>query len=247
MAKTKKTKAPAADSRTSVTFLLDRSGSMGCVQKSTIEAFNAYLGGLKADPEGIEFTFLQFDTQSLDKLCVAQPVKTVADLSMATYQPRGGTPLIDAAYKTIKAVEVALGKDTPKVVICIQTDGEENSSTEHTWEALSALVREKTALGWQFNFMGAGIDAYAQGARMGIAAGQTMSYDHLSEVSTEAAFAASATNTQSFRHGLSGNTAYTATQRASSGDRFASPDLTTPVAPNAGGAAPAPTTWTTTC
>jgi hypothetical protein len=94
-----------------------------------------------------------------------------------TYQPRGGTPLIDAALKTIAAVEDSLAKyDTvPKVIVCIQTDGEENSSTEHTWEELKQVVAEKTKKGWQFNFMGTGIDAYDQGARMGIAAANTMS------------------------------------------------------------------------
>lgn len=199
---------------------------MSIVRGSTIEAFNAYLGGLKADPEGIEFTFLQFDTGSLDKLCVAQPVASVADLSLATYQPRGGTPLIDAAYKTIKAVEAAIGTDTPKVVICIQTDGEENSSTEHTWEALSALVREKTELGWQFNFMGAGIDAYAQGAKMGIAAMATMAYDHHDKKATREAFAANARNTVLYASGAVDSTNYSAAQRISAGDRWASLDLT---------------------
>jgi hypothetical protein len=33
------------------------------------------------------------------------------------------------------------------VVICIQTDGQENSSTEHSWNELNALVKEKAALG----------------------------------------------------------------------------------------------------
>jgi hypothetical protein len=64
------------------------------------------------------------------------------------------------------------------VVICIQTDGQENSSTEHIWNELNALVKEKAALGWQFNFMGVGMDAYDQGARMGIAPAATVAYDH---------------------------------------------------------------------
>ncbi len=54
------------------------------------------------------------------------------------------------------------------MVICIQTDGLENASTEHTWAELNLLIKEKAKLGWQFNFMGAGIDAYEQGRQMGI-------------------------------------------------------------------------------
>lgn len=208
--------------KTLVTFLLDRSDSMDIVRESTIEAFNGYLGQLKTDPKGIDFTFLQFDTQSLDKLCVAQPVESVALLTTATYVPRGGTPLIDAVYKTIKAVETAVTIDStkPKVIICVQTDGEENASIEYTWEALNALVREKIEIGWQFNFMGAGIDAYAQGAKMGIAAVQTVSYDHLNPKAARATFSATAENTQSFARGLSADTAYSAEQRTSADDRY---------------------------
>jgi hypothetical protein len=74
---------------------------------------------------------------------------------------------IDAAYKTIKAVEKSLNGSNPKVVVCIQTDGHENASTEHTWDELNALIKEKSAAGWQFNFLGTGIDAYDTGAHMG--------------------------------------------------------------------------------
>jgi hypothetical protein len=212
---------------TLVTFLLDRSGSMGAVRDSTIEAFNGYLDGLQSEPEGIDFTLLLFDTESLDKICVAMPVARVTPLSRETYVPRGGTPLIDAAYKTIKAVEMAVAADgsNPKVVICIQTDGEENQSTEHTWEALRALVRDKTDAGWQFNFMGAGIDAYAEGARLGISAFATMSYNHRDRGATRRAFAAAGSNTQSFAHGRTVNTSFSSAQRAAAGDRFVPPDL----------------------
>ena len=81
-------------------------------------------------------------------------------------------------------------------MICIQTDGEENASEEHNWDELSALVKEKRALGWQFNFMGAGIDAYDQGARMGIAADQTLSYDPKDPAANKAAFMAAAESTR---------------------------------------------------
>jgi hypothetical protein len=258
MAKAKAKTAKSTTKSTSiVTFLLDRSGSMDSCKPATIEAFNAYLGGLQEETEAeISFTFLQFDTQSLDKVYVAVPVADAQRLTTASYLPRGGTPLIDAAVKTIHAVDVSLvaRSDKPKIVVCFQTDGHENASTEHTWEELRALVTQKTAEGWQFNFMGAGIDGYAQAAKMGVGAMNTMSYDHTNLAATNHAFAASASNARSFATGRSLNTNYSAKQRASSGDRFghahgvggvsASPvasqiataraqplDLTSPVAP----------------
>jgi len=212
---------PKASPRTLVTFLLDRTGSMEPIRDDTIGAFNAYLESLQRGGEAIDFTFLQFDSMSIDKLYVAVPVGEVPRLSRETYEPRASTPLIDAAYKTVKAVEEQL-KEAPstKVVICFQTDGQENASTEHGWDELNALIKEKAALGWQFNFMGVGIDAYEQGGRMGIAPQATLAYDHLDKQATHAAFSASAENARSFASGAAPSTAYSPAQKQGSGDRF---------------------------
>lgn len=206
--------------KTLVTFLLDRTGSMEPIRDDTIGAFNAYLETLQADPDAVFFSLLTFDAMSLDKLHVNQPVKDIPRLSRETFVPRGATPLIDASYKTIKAVEKSINGGDTQVVICIQTDGEENASTEFTWDQLNALIKEKSDAGWQFNFMGAGIDAYKQGKRMGIAAVNTMSYDSTDAAATQAAFKSSAANTMSFARGMSMNTSYSAQQRADAGDKF---------------------------
>jgi uncharacterized protein YegL len=217
-------KSNSSKSHSLITFLLDRSGSMASCKGATIEAFNAYVSGLQNERDAeIDFTFLQFDTQSLDKIHVAVPVKDAEPLTNASYQPRGGTPLIDAAVKTINAVADSLTKrdDRPKVVICIQTDGEENSSTENTWEGLKALIGQKQADGWQFNFMGAGIDAYAQGMKMGIMAESTMSYDHTSHAKTASAFQSMAASAASFSAGRTSNTNLSMSARGAAGDMHA--------------------------
>lgn len=211
-----------------ITFLLDRSGSMSSCKAATIEAFNAYLTTLQGDEDAaaIAFSFLQFDTHGIDKVHVNVPVADAVPLNNATYQPRAGTPLVDAAFKTIKAVE-KVAKPDEKIVICIQTDGQENESREHTFEELSGLIAEKTELGWEFNFMGAGINAYQQGARMGIRAASTVSYDHMDIGATREAFTASATNAANFSAGRSLDATYSMAQRAAAKDRFvAGVDLT---------------------
>jgi len=212
-----------ASTRTLVTFLLDRTGSMEAIRDDTIGGFNAYLDGLKGNGEdNIDFTLIQFDSVSIDKICVAVPIAQVAKLTRETYQPRATTPLIDAACKTINAVEASLlSAPAAKVVICIQTDGQENSSTEHGWDELNALVKEKSAKGWQFNFMGVGIDAYDQGARMGISADATMAYDHRDPDRVRSAFAGSAQSTRRYVVGAAPTTAYTPEEKAAAGDRFA--------------------------
>jgi hypothetical protein len=208
---------------TLVTFLLDRTGSMQSIKDDTIGAFNAYLDTLKKKGGGIEFSFLQFDSISIDKICVNRPVADVAPLTDETFEPRASTPLIDAAYKTIEAVGEALAKrqDKPKVVIAIQTDGLENASTEHTWEELNLIIKEKSKLGWQFNFMGAGIDAYEQGRQMGIPAAATVSYDKASREATVRAFAASAENTVAYAEDRAPTVGFTPLQKRAAGDRFA--------------------------
>jgi uncharacterized protein YegL len=206
---------------TLVTFLLDRSGSMGKIWDETIGGFNVYLETLQKSGMAIKFTLLQFDTGGIEKCFVAEPVENVKPLHRMSYQPRGGTPLIDAAFKTIAAVEESLTKyDTvPRVIVCIQTDGEENSSTEHTWDELKRLVAEKTEKGWQFNFMGTGIDAYDQGARMGIAAANTISTGK-TRAEVHASFAAAGASSMRFASGAARTTAYLASERAAAGDRF---------------------------
>src|SRR5689334_15263468 len=95
--------------RTLAHFLPDRTGPKEAIRDDTIGGFNAYLDGLKGgDDAEIDFTLIQFDSVSIDKICVAAPVASVAKLTRETYQPRASTPLIDAAVKTINAVEASL-------------------------------------------------------------------------------------------------------------------------------------------
>ena len=215
------------DRKTLITFLLDRTGSMGQIKQATIEAFNAYLDGLRGEFQGttdelIEFTFLQFDSISLDTICIAEPVNTVAYLTHASYQPRASTPLIDACVKTIRALAKSLESrdDNPKIVICFQTDGLENCSTEHTWDELNQLIKEKTKAGWQFNFLGVGIDAYHQAEKMGISLSATVAAARDADALWHA-FAASAINARRYSRGLAEDTGYTTGQRRAAGDRFA--------------------------
>ncbi len=212
---------------TLITFLLDRSSSMGACLDATIEGFNGYIEELKKATTPISFTFLQFDHNTgceINKVHFEKPIQDVPPIDRKTYQPRGSTPLIEAATKTIAALATAVAQKAtkPKVVVCIQTDGEENmSDAEYTWQRLKDLIAEYTGKGWQFNFMGAGIDAYDQASKMGISANATMSYDHTKVGTTRAAFADTASNSVNFAAGLAASTDYTMAQRASSGDAHA--------------------------
>lgn len=223
---------------TIVTLLLDRTGSMASIKRETIMAYNEYINGLRASASEIDYTLVQFDAISTDTVVKHVAPKDAPDLTDDTFVPRGNTNLIDAAYRTIKAVEGYLaGRVWPgdiKVVVAIQTDGEENASTEYTWEQLNGLIVQKQAAGWQFVFMGAGIDAYKQGRKMGIAVGNTVSYAK-DEVSTRSSFRSMSANTRDFASGAKMDMSYTAGQKVDAGDKF------DPNGPGAGVADPQPT------
>ncbi len=206
-------------SKTSITFLLDRSGSMKSILDDTLGGFNAYVDGLRDAPDAL-FSLLTFDSNSVDKVFTHMPVKEVPALTKKTYVPGASTPLIDAVVKTIRAIERSVTDPADKVVMAILTDGEENSSREFTWDDLTALIKEKTAAGWQFVFLGAGIDAYEQGARMGIDRGATMSYNSANPAATRAAFRATAQSVSSYVSGEAASASFSAEQKQEAGDKF---------------------------
>jgi hypothetical protein len=203
-----------------VTLLLDKSGSMSAVRDATIEAVNAYLDTLK-EQSGTLFSLVQFDSNGLEKTCVRTPIEQSPRLDKSNYIPAASTPLVDAAVKTIHAVDASLSQfeKRPKVVFAIQTDGQENASTEYTMADLNKLIKDKTVEGWQFVFMGCGIDAYDQAAQMGIATADTMSYNATAE-STKSAFASAAMNTRSYLNGASATASFSAAQRNAAGDAY---------------------------
>jgi Mg-chelatase subunit ChlD len=235
------TAAPKAAEKTAektlVTLLLDRSGSMQSVRDDTVGAINAWLGELRQTENEMRFSLVLFDDHhgkmELQKLHVARPITEVPDLRNEDFRPRGDTPLIDAACSTIRAVRESLeGRDDVKVIFAIQTDGQENASHENGWDGLRALISEREKAGWQFTFMGCGIDAYGQGARMGIRRENTVSYG-ADQLATRAAFAATGENTRLYASGARADMSYTTEQKMRSGDRFD---------PEARGNAPAPVT-----
>lgn len=197
---------------------------MQSVRDDTVGAINAWLGELRQTEAEMRFSLVLFDDHhgrmDLQKLHVATPIKEVPDLRNDQFQPRGGTPLIDAACATIRAVRESLeGRDDVKVIFAIQTDGQENASRENGWDGLRALIADCEKSGWEFNFMGCGIDAYGQGARMGIRANKTVSYGK-DQAATQAAFRSTGENMRLYAAGIRADVSYTADQKRRSGDRF---------------------------
>ena len=206
-----------------VTLLLDESGSMGAIRDETLSALNEYFGMLRESTSDILASLVKFDSDEagkmrLEKLFDCSPVPRIPHLGHAHYAPRGMTPLIDAACRTIRAVGDAVReKKVDRIVFCIQTDGEENSSTENTWVGLKTLIGEKQADGWEFVFMGCGIDAYEQGRQMGLSAERIVAYDR---TASEANFRVAARKTRELAENVAASMVYSEAEKDEIGDRF---------------------------
>lgn len=193
----KRAKNTPPQSATSIHVVLDRSGSMNAIRAATIEGYNGYLAAQARIP-GARFSLTQFDSESIDHLYVDTPAEAVPPLTAESYVPRGATPLYDAVGRSIAALEAAA--PAGRVVVVIITDGAENASREWTRQAVLAQVESRRRAGWEFVFLGAGVDAYEMGTSIGVAPTSTMSYAS-EPLSASRAFARVSRSTSDYRLG----------------------------------------------
>ena len=156
-------------------FILDKSGSMQPLADDTIGGFNSNIEKHKDDDCNVLVTTVLFDTRVRaihDRL----PIAEVPPMTRETYDPYGSTALYDAVGRTIRRIENIHGylrpEDVPEAVLfIIITDGRENASRFFSGDRVRAMVEQKKADGWDFVFIGAGIDAYAGAEDIGISRG----------------------------------------------------------------------------
>ena len=158
-----------------VFFLLDMTGSMGIDKPATINAFNEYIGGLKANEgtAGFKFSLAVFNSDigiglNIEKGTLAD----VPELNDGNYVPSGATPLYDAIGLSIDSLDEVQGQ----VLFIILTDGEENASQQFDKEEILKRISNRTEQGWKFVFLGCDIDAMKQSEDLGIAPGNARSY-----------------------------------------------------------------------
>jgi uncharacterized protein YegL len=163
--------------------LLDRSGSMESMRTDVIGGFNAFLDEQLAEPGRARLTLVQFDTQDHQEVLLdGAHLQNAKPLSAASFQPRGGTPLLDATVTLIErihgraAARKAMGKTPEEIVVITITDGEENSSRRASLDQVRSLVENGKESGWSFVFLGAGIDAYEEAQRLGYDNGSVQAF-----------------------------------------------------------------------
>lgn len=167
-------------------FILDKSGSMGGLEKDTIGGYNSMLEKQKAVTGEARITTVLFDND-YELLHDRIDIRAVNPITEKEYCIGGSTALLDAIGRTIDKIgnvqkNTAEDYRAEKVMFVIITDGEENSSREYSADRVKQMIeRQKTRYNWEFIFLGASIDAVKTAGRFGIAPDRAQNYHADSE------------------------------------------------------------------
>ena len=143
--------------------ILDESGSMGSIWDSTISGINEFIQSQNIKDGKTWVTVTKFDT-IFKRVYERADISQFRPFTKETYTPSGCTSLYDAIGDTLNRIR----KGTEKIMVVIMTDGEENSSHQHSFQSIRNLIEAKKTQGWEFTFLGANMDSYAVGGAMGI-------------------------------------------------------------------------------
>ncbi len=155
---------------TDITLVVDRSGSMQDIRRDAEGGINGFLEDQANQPGEALLTLVQFDTE-YEFIHRGIPV---GDAPKYELLPRGATALLDAVGRAINETGARLKSmaeaDRPGlVIVVVMTDGLENSSKEFTRKKIQQMIEhQQDRYSWQFTFLGADQDAFAEAAQLGI-------------------------------------------------------------------------------
>lgn len=171
---------------TEVVFILDRSGSMGGLEKDTIGGFNSMLQQQRNGEGEVLISTVLFDN-IVEVLHDRVDIAKVEPMNENQYFVRGCTALLDAIGESIHHIgnihKYAREEDRPeKTLFIITTDGMENASERYTYDKIKEMIeRQEKKYHWEFLFFGANIDAIQVARRFGIDEDCTVNYECDSE------------------------------------------------------------------
>lgn len=188
-----------------IVFILDRSGSMSGLEADTIGGYNALLAKQRGEPGEARLSTVLFnhDTEVLhDRV----DIRAVAPLTDRDYRVGGSTALLDAIGGAIDHIgrihKHARPEDRPAhTLIVIATDGMENASHRYSGREIKKMIeRQRDKYGWEFLFLGANVDAFADAERLGIDRDHASNY-HADSVGVQACYCAVAESVRTLRRG----------------------------------------------
>lgn len=173
------TEEMVTNEKTHIICILDRSGSMSDIMSDSIGGFNTFLNQQKELPDEATITVILFDDK-YELVYDNVNIKKANELTSKVWYARGTTSLYDTIGKTINTEKSKFefnSKEKPeKVLVCIVTDGEENSSREYTCDMVKNLIKECENDNWNFIFLAANQNAFKTGGNFGMTYGNTVNY-----------------------------------------------------------------------
>jgi len=188
---------------TEIVIVLDKSGSMYGIKDDTIGGFNNFLQEQQKESGEANLTLIQFDS-GYRTVYLGKPIKQVEPLNKETYVTGGNTALNDslasAILQTGMRLEALEEQNRPdKVIVVVITDGQENSSKEHSKQQLAEMVKhQEEKYDWAFLFFGADIDSFREARKIGISGDAVMDF---SKTQIKSAYLGASHAVSSFRVG----------------------------------------------
>lgn len=176
---------------TEIIVVLDRSGSMGSIAGDVVGGFDQFIKEQREAPGTANLTLVQFDTGNPFELVYTRhDVRTVEPL---VFQPRGGTPLLDAIGRTLNwadhnvvhdqtpssCPQCDTGPEKARYVLVVITDGHENASKEfNRGQVFDMIEHRRKQHDWQVTFLAANMDAIQEGGSLGFSAVASLNFAH---------------------------------------------------------------------
>jgi hypothetical protein len=161
-------------------MVIDRSASMDAVKEVAQPAINGFIEEQKKVDGDCTFRLIDFNAPgsfaghgSVRDWYHLKYEGSLHNFKRYKLEPHGNTALLDAVGMEImltgRYLESMPEDQRPdKVVFVVESDGQENSSSEYGWAQVQAMIEEQTEkYNWQFVFLGMGPDSWGQGERIG--------------------------------------------------------------------------------
>jgi uncharacterized protein YegL len=186
--------------------ILDRSGSMGGLVNDVIGGYNQFIKEQKVLPGEAKVTLVLFDNK-IEIPYSGMKIQDVPELTKEVYFARGMTSLLDAIGQTFNNVGSRLAA-TPenerpeKVIVLINTDGEENSSKEFNKAKIKEMIEhQEQKYNWQILFLGANIDSVDTARGLGMSNLAFAANFDASNIGVKAAFSTYSKSSSTLRGG----------------------------------------------
>lgn len=145
---------------THVAIILDRSGSMWRTKAATVRGYNEQVQQIKEDAQDknhdIFVSLVTFNGSVTEHLWDV-PAEQLEEASEEDFIPKGSTAMRDALGHTIQKLLDTTDSDDKDTayLVCVITDGEENSSKHFGAPALKELIESvQNSDRWTINYMG---------------------------------------------------------------------------------------------